>query len=177
MRDSPENELWASSNIAKQTKYEDLLTINESLRRQLWELLNLIDHEARHNAMYAVGDRPNGKARSRADMRQELDDLNNRIAKLKGEIERSHQISSLRAIEDRMRATRKELAVVNEELLVLRQHAACQRRVLESNASQQLIHSLKEEIAVEKLIHAQLRKEALAIGPSNYTRKSATVCL
>jgi hypothetical protein len=176
MRKSLKIPICETSNASMDQVHDDLIERNTSLKRELWDLLNLIDAEARHNALHAGGCLINGKPRSRADTRRELEDLNTRIAKLKSEIDRSHQVSSLRAIEDRMRATRKELAIVNDELSVLRQEASCQRRVLESNPSQQLIHSLKQEIAVEKLIHAQLRKEAMTIGPSQYTSaKSATV--
>jgi hypothetical protein len=150
---------------------------NERLKNEIVFLLDAIDDESRRNAIYFGGSRQNtADHRAREEMKRELDLTNERILKLRTAIDRSHQISTLRAIEDHMRATKKELAFVNGEIQVLREEAMRQKRVLEGNHSHQLLKSLEREIANERVIHTQLRKEALKIGPSCHVHsKSVTV--
>jgi chromosome segregation ATPase len=127
--------------------------------------------------VYFGGSRQNtADYRAREELKRELDLTNERIAKLRTAIDRSHQMSALRSVEDHMRATKKELALVKGEIQVLREEAMRQRRVLEGSHSHQLLKSLEREIANERAIHTQLRKEALKIGPSCHVHsKSVTV--
>ena len=146
---------------------------NERLKRELVSLLNLIDDDSRKNALSS---RIDCQKSSREEMKRELELTNDRIAKLRLEIDRIHQTSSLRSVEDHMRATRKELGLVKGEIQVLLQEASRQRRVLESHGSHQLIKSLEQEIANERLIYSHLKREALAIGiPAHKTSKPSTV--
>ena len=148
---------------------------NLELKKSLSSLLERIDEDCNQYLSSSFAYRkPSGISRGREHMKKELECMNEKIGKLKSEIERSHQESSLRLVEDRMNATRKELSVVNEEIASLRLDAARQKKLLESNHSHQLLRSLEDEIAVEKALHVQLRKEAQSVG-SYYNNKPRTV--
>jgi len=155
----------------------DLEATNERLKHEIGSLLDAIDDESRRNAIYFGGSRLNtADYRTREEMKRELELTNERIVKIRTAIDRSHQMSTLRAIEDHMWATKKELALVNGEIQVLREEAMRQKRVLEGNHTHQLFKSLEREIANERVIHTQLRKDALMMGPScNVHSKSVTV--
>ncbi len=166
-----------ASSTQPTSAHEQIIIDNQRLKLCIRQLLDDIDADARRNAIYFGGGRQKSSwSLVREEMKRELEFTNERIAKLRAEIERSHRTSSLRCVEDHMHATKKELALVKGEIQVLLQEAARQRRVLESDHSHQLIKNLEQEIANERAIHSQLRKEAMAIGAmSHKPSKSSTV--
>jgi archaellum component FlaC len=137
--------------------------VNKFLRSSIEHILQEIEDDARRNALYPASKKENVARVSNHDrqsMQHELDRVKGRMLKIKQELKRSRQESCIRGVEDRMRSTRKEIDRVHSELDSLKETASRQQKVFdELNRGHLTVKELSAEVAKEKRLYQQLRKE------------------
>ncbi len=142
----------------------DLFAQNRLLKEEIRRVLEEIDSNAlRHSKgrpRTILSSKGSKSSRIVLDPRVELETVTNKISKLRAEYEKCHQHSSYRLIGDQISSTKLKLSQVRSEIEVLRKEAAQQQRVLAGNKTHMMIRSLEEEIAFEKQLHGELRRDA-----------------
>ena len=137
---------------------------NKRLRTKLSAILDQIDAECdqMRNSRRQTN-RASLETRSAPEMRRELESLHTALARKKAEVERVHQGSSMRVVEDHIRALRKKLQGVENEIAAQEQVAQQQRAVLARAGSTALMQDLEDEIANQRRLHSELRRASTEV--------------
>lgn len=144
----------------------DLIEENERLRQVLSDLVTQVedgcDITRRTRRQVQAGAIP---ARSAPEMRRELDSLTMAVGRKKMEIDKRHQGSSVRVIEDQIKALRKKLETVETDIASNGNVASQQQATLSRTKSSALMQRLEEEIANQRRVHSELRRANTDVEP------------
>ena len=150
-----------------------LIRENERLRAQIIEQISSINNRCRavSRQRAASVNVARGPAKSAATLKSEISTIEASIGRMRMKIEKCHQNSSLRGIEDRIEATRKQLTVTNTEIKALNDAAVMQTHILNKSQTNLMIQNLECELTNQKRQHSELRRASVDVEQQLRTKQ------
>ncbi len=152
------------------------VTENQGLRAILAEKIRMTDLETvqsrSSSSITAVGVPLNTAA-----LKEELGAVNQKILKIKTQIDRARQKPSIRTYEDRIADLNRRLVDVDTEIEAVSRQGKTQSRELNRVSSRTIYNSIQMEIQQEKKFHSELRRVSIDLESSLRKRERVNAML
>ncbi len=139
----------------------------DRLRAKLWDMIESIEGDIKTNGC----SRRNESFKKTTNDRSHLDNLLNAISAKRAEIEKQKQSSSFRVLNDEIAASKKDLEDLQVEIHSLEKEAQCQMKTLAAKKGSALMNELEKEVAHQRRLNAELRRENTEIERELRTRQ------
>ena len=149
---------------------------NQELRSELRHLMDKIDIRSHQLRRSRVNGGVSDSGAHASNCRKELESVLERITRVKRELGKAHQMSSIRGLQDRLKETRQRLDGLNDEISAATELGIQQEEALkQTRCPNMVLVSLQQEITKEKRLHVDLRRSSAELDRTIRTEDISTV--